>query len=66
VSAAVVAALSFLVESTTVVLVESTVVAVESVVEDEEEPLQAAKDTVIAKAKAATLNEFFMCVYILF
>jgi hypothetical protein len=55
---------SFLVVSTVVVLLESTVL-VESVVEVEEEPLQAAKDTAIAKAKEAILNEFFMC-YILF
>jgi hypothetical protein len=59
------AVVSVLVESTTVVLVESTVV-VESVVEAEDEPLQAAKDTVIAKARAANLNEFFMFVIFCF
>ncbi|MGZ3944785.1 MAG: hypothetical protein ACXVJB_07565 [Mucilaginibacter sp.] len=52
---------AFLAVSTTVVLVESTVL-VESVVEDEEEPLQAAKETATANAKEAILIEFFMCV----
>jgi len=57
---------SFFAVSTVVVLVESTVVLVESVVEDEDEPLQAAKDTAIAKAKEAILIEFFMCVIFCF
>jgi len=56
---------SFLVVSTTVVLVESTVL-VESVVEVVEEPLQAAKETAITKAKEAILNEFFMWVIFCF
>jgi hypothetical protein len=62
---------AFLVVSTVVLtvvsfLVESTTVLEESVVEDVEEPLQAAKETAIAKAKEAILNEFFMLSYILF
>jgi hypothetical protein len=61
VSVAILAVSAFLAVSTVVVLVESTVL-VESVVEDDEEPLQAAKETATANAKEAILIEFFMCI----
>jgi hypothetical protein len=61
VSVAILAVSAFLAVSTVVVLVESTVL-VESVVEDDEEPLQAAKETATTNAKEAILIEFFMCV----
>ena len=57
---------SFLVVSTTVVFDESTVVLLESVVDVEEEPLQAAKETATAKAKEAILIEFFIVLYFVF
>jgi hypothetical protein len=50
-----VATVSILAES---ILAES--VAAESVAEDEPEPLQAAAETAIAKAKKAILKEFFI------
>jgi hypothetical protein len=63
VSVVILAAVSFFAVSTVVVCTES-VVLVESVVEDEEEPLQAAKEAATIKATEAILSEFFIVCYI--
>jgi hypothetical protein len=56
-------AVSALAESTAVVLAESILaesILAESAFEAEPEPLQAANETAIARAKKPSLNEFFM------